>query len=483
MKKIAGLLCIVLIFSTLATGCGKKETGNEKDINLTFSFWDPGTGKAMENTLKEIISDYEKEHPNVHIKPVVKAVSGYSQWISTQAAVDNLPDIQSNHASELSKQYDQGYVIDLSDDLKKANPYNDGKIWKDTFKDGVFANTEYTYAMPYFGTGLSIFYNKTLYDKLGLKIPKTWNEFTDNCKKIEANGNVPIAFMAQKADAVDWLSWELTVGVVGKKLLSDPNINYNGDVLISTQEMVKSIKEGYLNYTTNTELQDLYKDYLKYFKEYLKYAPNARSYDESAAKTLFMTGKAAHIETGSWDIEGMLYNDEMPFEVGTFSFPRFTEENSKYGGLNMTVNATQTLGLTKSVMKEKGKKEAAIDFLMYFTSPKVHGKFVEGAKQIPVLKDVEIDPAFEGFVKTGYNPMYFYKIGTQEGLRFSEIEKKLIEGQDFNPTAEDFKQIQISAEAWAESQVENSKTINKETDWGMDTLVPDRKYTGEEYAD
>ena len=271
MKKIAGLLCIVLIFSTLATGCGKKETGNEKDINLTFSFWDPGTGKAMENTLKEIISDYEKEHPNVHIKPVVKAVSGYSQWISTQAAVDNLPDIQSNHASELSNQYDQGYVIDLSDDLKKANPYNDGKIWKDTFKDGVFANTEYTYAMPYFGTGLSIFYNKTLYDKLGLKIPKTWNEFTDNCKKIEANGNVPIAFMAQKADAVDWLSWELTVGVVGKKLLSDPNINYNGDVLISTQEMVKSIKEGYLNYTTNTELQDLYKDYLKYFKEKIQY--------------------------------------------------------------------------------------------------------------------------------------------------------------------------------------------------------------------
>ena len=485
--KFIALLCVGAIFVVSLSGCGKlakkNEKKEEKEINLTFSFWEPGTGKAMENSLKKIIEDYEASHENVNIKLLVKANSGYSQWITTQMSVDALPDIQSNHAGELKQQYNQGYIYNLADDLKKPNPYNNNKIWEDTFKEGTLDNNVDKYAMPYFGTEIAIFYNKTMYDKLGLNVPKTWNEFIKNCKKIEANDSIPIAFMAQKNDAVDWLCWNLTMGTVGKKLLSDPHINFDGDVRIADAEIVRSIKEGYLDYTANTELQDLYKTYIKYFKEYLKYSPNARSYDESAAKTLFMSGKAAHIMTGSWDIEGLIYDEEIPFEVGTFPFPKFTEENCQYGGLPLSLGNVQTLGLSSKLAKDEAKREAAIDFLMYFTSPDAYAKFVNGAKQIPVIKGAAYDEAFDGFIRPGYKAIYFYKLGTEDGLRFSKIERKLIEGENFNPTDEDFKQIQISIEAWAQSLIENNKAMTAETNWGTDNVVPSDKYTGEEYKD
>ena len=481
VKRLIAFLCVTAISMSLMSGCGKNNAKKGDDIELTFSFWEPGISKELENTINAIIADYEAEHKNVHIKTVVKAVSGYSQWISTQAAVDNLPDIESNHAGELDGQYNSGMIVDLAEDLNSPNPYNENKTWKDMFNEGTLLKTKYKYCIPYFGTGLSMFYNKTLYDKLGLSIPKTWDEFTANCEVIEKEGITPIAFMSQKNDAVDWLIWELTVGVAGKKLLSDPNINYNGDVYVSDQEVVKSIKTGYLDYTKNKELQDLYRDYLKYFKEYLRYSPNARGLDESAAKTLFMTGKAAHIETGSWDIEGLMLNKEMKFEVGTFPFPRFTSKNCKYGGLGMSVNSTQPLAVTKSVLKQEGKKEAAIDFLKYFTSPKVYSKFIEGAKQIPVMKDVDVSPVFKGFVSEGYSPMYFYKLGTEKGLKFSKIERKLIEGSDFNPTDADFAQIQESIEDWADSVMQNTKEITPENDYGLKDLTPGAQYTGEEY--
>lgn len=186
-------------------------------------------------------------------------VSGYQEWIKAQIVADNLPDIESNYGPNLIEQYKGNYIVDISKDLSSPNKYNGNEIWKDTFIDGKLELAhEYKYkdkfAIPLFGTGLAVYYNKTMYDELGLKVPETWEEFMSNCSKIEKSKKTPIAFMSQKEAAVIWMSWELTGGLLAQKLLGDPNINYNGDCNISDEEVIKSIKTGYMDFANNKYL-------------------------------------------------------------------------------------------------------------------------------------------------------------------------------------------------------------------------------------
>jgi ABC-type glycerol-3-phosphate transport system substrate-binding protein len=56
----------------------------------------------------------------------------------------------------------------------------DGKL--DTAHNYLY---EPSFAIPYSGLGIAYFYNKDIYEKLGLNVPKTWDEFMSNCQVIK----------------------------------------------------------------------------------------------------------------------------------------------------------------------------------------------------------------------------------------------------------------------------------------------------------
>src|SRR6185295_1644532 len=61
-----------------------------------------------------------------------------------------------------------------------------------TFKSTVSAGGK-LYGVPFGGaTGGGILYNKAVYSKLGLQVPKTWADFMANNAKIKAAGVAPI---------------------------------------------------------------------------------------------------------------------------------------------------------------------------------------------------------------------------------------------------------------------------------------------------
>ena len=55
------------------------------------------------------------------------------------------------------------------------------------------------------------------------------------------------------------------------------------------------------------ELQERFWDEVK---KYAKYSQNATGFDEAAAKSQLLTGKAAHLMSGSWDIQSFMENEE-----------------------------------------------------------------------------------------------------------------------------------------------------------------------------
>ncbi|MBO5007311.1 MAG: extracellular solute-binding protein [Clostridia bacterium] len=484
MKKIVACICALSLTMGIFAGCKDKaanSNANGDKINLRFSFWEPSTGKEMETALRKIEESYEKAHPDVNIELVPQAASGYQDWIKTQMSVDDLPEIELNYAPTLIGQYQAGAVINIKDALEGENPYTK-KIWRDSFIDGTLdAAHEYRIApevnIPLFQTGVAMYYNKDTYKELGLKVPKNWDEFIANCKAIEKAGKIPNAFMGQKKDAIRWLSRELMGGVALERWLADDTLNLNGDSYFSKNEVVKAIDTGAYDITKNKEHQEDFERYLELTKEYAKYSPNASGLDEASAKTLFLSGKATHLNSGSWDIVGLLKNDEINFEPGVFRFPLLTKKNSEFAGKGMTLNAVQTVAITSSVNKQEGAKEAAIDFLMYLTAPEQYSAFVNETYQIPSINDVDVDPIFDAFIEDGYPLVILYNVGdSAAGKTFEDIFSEVAFGKSVKLTDKDYKEIQESIKAWAVKYMETNK-INAENDYGL----ADMPFIGENY--
>lgn len=478
-RRIMAGACAALMLVGMLSGCGAKKTstvGEGNDINLRFSFWEPSTGKETETTLQKIVDTYEEEHPNVHIELISQASSGYQDWIKAQMAVDSLPEIQMNGASTLIEMGKNGVVENIADAYSSPNPYNGNKIWRETFADGSIDNIhEYRvspdYNIPLFGTGIAMFYNKGIYKELGLEIPNNWNEFIENCKKIEEAGITPIAYMGQKEDQTDWLFYELSGDLYIEKWMNNKNLNYNMDDHIVDNETVKAVLSGDFNIATDKDLQGDYKKLVEYTKKHLAYAPNGSGFDEAAAKTLFLSGKAAHINSGSWDIVGLLANDELEVDVGVFNYPKLTKENSEYAGRGISNNCYQSIAISSTVNKQEGAREAAIDFLMYLTSPEQYKIFIEGVKSIPCVKDVDVDQMYEAFLEKGGYPLVqiFTQGDSNVGVHPWDTIMSVVQGKDITMDDKFFADMQKSIESWAK-KVSEKKEWTAENNYMIDSI-------------
>lgn len=404
IREIISLLllcCVILPISSCKDDIVKVK---QNQIELTFAFWEPGLYKDLETALDNVAVEYEKEHPNVRIKFIAEPVDDYNDWIKMRIASDNMPDIESNAWDQLEKQYYAGLIADISNSLKKESPYEQGKMWKDVFipERLKLPNQNVECSIPLFGVELAMFYNKKIYNELGLEIPTTWSDFINNCEVIKNANKIPIVMMGQKQSAVNWLSWEIGTSLVIKKHLGDKDININGDRIISSYEKSRAVALGLWDISRDTQLQDEYKLYLSHLSEYLSYCKDSFDYEESVAKMEFLNGNAGHMNTGSWDLNGFINQQNDSFEVGTFKFPEFTEEDTDYPGGRIMTYGVQSVAITKSVYKQEGKFEAAVDFLQYLTSKDVYQQFIDSIGEIPVVEDVVLDEKLKGFISEGF---------------------------------------------------------------------------------
>lgn len=477
MKKLQRILTVALsaTIAVSSAGCSKKNADKSGDkTKISFSFWEPGTGKELEEALNAVKAGYEKEHPETEVEIIAQPVSGYQEWIKAQLAANNAPEIESNHCNLLMEQYASGVIETIKEEYNKATPYSNGTIWKDTFTDidmDRAHNLTYdaTYAVPFFTVGTAVYYNKDIYKKLNLSVPKTWDEFMSNCEKISKANITPIAMAGQDGSGMQWVLQQATVGLCGQRILADENLNFNGDCTISNPEIAKAVDSGYFNFNTNAEYKQLYLDCIDKVKEYLKYCPDASGFDESAIKTIFLSGNAAHIYSGSWDLQGILLNDSLNFEVGTFSFPKFTKENGKWAGNGVSYDTTQPVAITKTSSPEK--RAAAIDFLQYFTSKDVYSDFIAKAFQIPVLKDVDADPVFDGFMNSnGYPANGLFHFGSDKYASNAwQTAVALISDPNIKFTDELFAKMQEAMEARSE-ELKETYNYGPDNDYGISEL-------------
>jgi raffinose/stachyose/melibiose transport system substrate-binding protein len=252
---------------------------------------------------------------------------------------------------------DAGLLFDLTDayeehdwevyDFAKERVTYDGKI----------------YGIPGEMETVGLYYNTQVFDDLGLEPPTNLDELRDVCEAIREEGLVPLAF----GDADGWpgghlLSMALSsaVGAEGMQALLDGKQSWESPEVVDALRFWQEANE----------------------KGWLPESPTSIDYDTMTS--LYTSGEAAMIPTGSWFVNDLAADAD--FESAYISFPSPDDEGVFAAGL----------GSGPFVSANTDNPEGAIE-LMDFLASEEHAQWtVENLQTIPTrpvdTEGLDVDP-------------------------------------------------------------------------------------------
>lgn len=212
-KKVmlAGLSCIMAMSMTACSGktsepsssspapadssqSASEETtaaasaGDKKVIKLFHRFPDDPCNSFIEKK----VAEYEAAHPEIDIEITSAQNQPYKEKIKVVVGSDECPDIFFSWGGEFSERFiREDLIFDLTPYMEKDTQWKDSllptQMKEYTTDDGMI------YGVPFRLDGKLFFYNKDIFEKEGIEIPKTWDEFIAVCDKLKADGITPIA--------------------------------------------------------------------------------------------------------------------------------------------------------------------------------------------------------------------------------------------------------------------------------------------------
>lgn len=332
-----------------------------KDGKRQFNFWDSAFKTDLESNiyLKTAIDLFQKQHPDVEF---VLSTKGRPEQqfdaLTIAFSSDNGPDAFGYSVGSLMSPLIESGKIENLNTLFEENK------WKDVLDPATIKMQEMLfdgnmYALPIEHTVMGVFYRKDLYEKYGLKVPTTFEEFENNCKVLQENGIVPIG-NAGKVPAVTnrWFDGflEMRCGPeLHDKLLT-------GEAPINSPEVVAA-------------LEDL--------KKLSGYFQNGHlSAEESEVYMLLYPGKAAHFYTATWQADTFENQEQSVDDYGYFRFPSGqTPSRSNSFSYGVYVNASSP------------NKDLAEDFLKICASLEPYKAAFEQKKSIVGARPDAFDPS------------------------------------------------------------------------------------------
>ena len=198
-KKLSALALSL----ALMTGCSNNgKTASQEEIvteitePVEITFWHAMNGD-LEKSLQSLTDKFMDENPN--IKVTLQNQSSYPELqqkiTATSASPKDLPTITQAYPHWMINAMQDELLVDLK-------PYIENKTIGfenyDDILEGFRTASEIDgkiYGMPFNKSTEVIWYNKTLFDELGLKVPTTYEEFAETAKTItEKKGIVGAGF-------------------------------------------------------------------------------------------------------------------------------------------------------------------------------------------------------------------------------------------------------------------------------------------------
>ncbi|MFC0212953.1 ABC transporter substrate-binding protein [Paenibacillus chartarius] len=417
-SKFRSALAIASGVAVLLAGCAPGAAPGSSPSASTSASGDPNGAQAgkkvviafatSKNKLEEDNKVYEKLIQDYNAKPEGKAEirltlanwgdNGTDQrtWVTTQLTGNNAPDLFQSKYLWSQEDFGKGLVVDVTDYLSKPNPYSEGAVWRSTLSDTILKNmyvpgTEKLAGIPTYSGTIRLFYNKDLFAKAGVTtLPETWKDFIAVQEKIQAAGITPMAvgFAKQGGDRPNWITRYLSDQTVEQLV---PQMDLDKNNLIGSNEIVAAIDAGTIDFT-----KEPWKSVFPILKDWSRFWPkgfNGITVDD--ANDMFIRGDAAMtLNTPDFtkQLQGM--------NVGVIRVPYLTKEThpmaeGKYYEV-ASGNPDGVYVMPKTLAPEK--QEAAIDFLMYMTSPPVQEQIAEKIYRVSVLKSAKFPDNIKQFL-------------------------------------------------------------------------------------
>lgn len=193
MKKIGKVLLLLLCLGLFFTSCSKKDAKK----TVTVEIWHTYNGKQAE-TLNDIANRFNASQNNYFVDVKNQDYSGFADTVYNAVANGIGPSIIFNYGTTAVDYANEGLAIDITKYIEQDSKKGDNQMKNlieslpeamqtDVlgFEDGGI------YYLPGCTTGPVFFYNKTIFEELGLNPPTNWDELAKISKTIYEKKGIP----------------------------------------------------------------------------------------------------------------------------------------------------------------------------------------------------------------------------------------------------------------------------------------------------
>lgn len=188
-KRIAALAALAVSATVALAGCSSSSgdgdsaascTPAEGKVTLEFTTWVPG--------MDEVVKLWNDKNPDIQVK-VQQGPNGnngtYKNFFN-EVKAGNAPDLGQVEYDALPNFRVQNALEDLSACSAVVKAKSDFVDW--TWNQVSLGSDTSVYGIPQDSGPMAMFYRKDLFEKNGIAVPKTWDEYAEAAKKIRALG-------------------------------------------------------------------------------------------------------------------------------------------------------------------------------------------------------------------------------------------------------------------------------------------------------
>ena len=455
-----------------------------------------GIGAQLQG-IRNVAREFEAIRPDTQIEFVNVPVA-VREYLVTQLSSGQAPDIINVNVEDVWVDIHKGWYVPLDGWLEAPNvfireqgdPTAPGyEQWWDQFKyqavsRGKAAPDGLNYCITFDMIETGIYYNKDIFEEVGVEIPDTWEEFIEIMGKIREANYIPMLMVMDNINdwAVDLFFDQLYFDILpGIDLLQDPVREQYLEGYLDAEELTYLFqRRGFFGHDDPRyrELWRLLYEYRQYCNQNLATVDMVREFVTQQASMIWMASPLTY---------RLLADRDLGFDWGVFYMPPMTEATSPYTtGVDMCViggSATQ-LEVTNRAFSDTGdpntseRLQRVMEFLQFMTVPENYERIVnEYASFIPNIHGVEAKESLQPFVDILERRYTTTKWTFSFDLKFSEIQRRMLElylndGIDLD----EFMEWQVSNLDAATLNMLHRMDVDMETmDEAWDRLAPVRE--------
>jgi ABC-type glycerol-3-phosphate transport system substrate-binding protein len=329
-----------------------------------ISLWDSWADAGSSGAVDKMIELFLANHPGVEVQREVYESMQMRDLVRTALGANTGPDLICYDTNPVTL-----WILVDANELAPLDEAFQRFGWDETifpnFQQWVTVDGS-RYAVPHGFEFEPVFYNKTIYDELGLSVPTTHEEFISNCEAVKEAGYIPI-----------------TLGNAGSGELRHV-FGFPLNNLLGEEGMANLLLCG--ESWDRPEVHEAIKIITVDYRDMGFYPEHANGIQSQDAMNLFLSGQAAHRLLGSWIIVDIA-DAGMADQIDLFLYPSIDGSE---------VLPQTWFGSGFEIPADSENKELAVELLHSFLSPEALKLWMEEANQVPCVPfdatDMNLNP-------------------------------------------------------------------------------------------